>query len=200
MRRGLRASAHILETFRYSAFEPYDSIVQRLVVRLEEVARRGEYVAVGHSLGGVLLRSAIPRLQGKEPRHLVMLGSPSRAPRLARKLCGFPPFRWLTRECGSRLADPSFFESLPLPTVPYTIVAGTRGFPGTLSPFGDEPNDGIVAVEETRIHDDDQPVLVRILHAFLPGNARVHDVILRVLAGDIPRTPSSPSGAQTARE
>ena len=39
--------------------------------------------------------------------------------------------------------------------VPYTIIAGTGGPRGRWSPFGSEPNDGIVAVSETACAPDD---------------------------------------------
>jgi hypothetical protein len=36
-----------------------------------------------------------------------------------------------------------------VPDVPCTVIAGTAGPVGRLSPFGDTPNDGVVSVCET---------------------------------------------------
>jgi hypothetical protein len=65
--------------------------------------------------------------------------------------------------------------------VPYTIVAGTAGPRGRWSPFGDEPNDGIVAVSETPILDEDPVVRLPVTHTFMMNNAEVQAVIRRAL-------------------
>ena len=172
------------EQFGYAAIaQSYEIIVERLVQRLERLGEGGApYVVIGHSLGGILLRSALTSLPGLLPEHLVMLGTPNRSPRLARRLGMRWTYRRLMGECGANLASESFYRALPVPPVPYTIVAGTAGPRGRWSPFGDEPNDGIVAVSETRIRDDDAVVLLPVTHTFMMNNAEVRAVIRRTLA------------------
>jgi len=84
-------------------------------------------------------------------------------------------------QCGVNLSSPLFYASLPLPAVPYTTVAGTARPRGRWSPFGDEPNDGTVAVSETRLREDDPLVVLPVTHTFMMNNARVHEVIRRLL-------------------
>jgi hypothetical protein len=180
--RRLRSWGFRPEQFGYAAVaQSYDAIVARLVLRLERLAASGPYAVIGHSLGGVLLRSALPRVTGPAPQHLVMLGSPNRPPRLAQVLGVHWVYRRVMGECGVNLSSPLFYAGLPGPAVPYTIVAGTGGPTGRWSPFGDEPNDGIVAVSETRIWDDDTPLLLPVTHTFMMNNPRVHEVIRRAL-------------------
>lgn len=116
-----------------------------------------------------------------------MLGTPNRPPRLARVLGVRWVYRRIMGECGVNLSSPLFYAGLPVPQVPYTIVAGTAGPRGRWSPFGEEPNDGVVAVTETRIYDDDQLVLLPVTHTFMMNSARVHDVVRRALtmAGEV---------------
>ena len=159
----------------------YDAIVSRLIVRLERLATAGPYAVIGHSLGGVLLRSALSHLAGPQPQQLIMLGTPNRAPRLARVLGVRWVYRRIMGECGVNLSSPLFYACLPLPQVPYTIVAGTAGPRGRWSPFGEELNDGIVAVSETRIYDHDPVVLLPVTHTFMMNSARVHEVIRSAL-------------------
>ena len=169
--------------FGYAAVaQRYDSIVARLRERLDRFAAAGPYVVIGHSLGGILLRSALPRITGPAPRHLIMLGTPNRSPRLARVLGGYWVYRRLMGESGLNLASIVFYSSLPAPQVPYTIIAGTAGPRGRWSPFGNELNDGVVAVSETRIQDDDSIVLLPVTHTFMMNNAAVHGAIHRLLA------------------
>ena len=182
--RRLRGWGHRPEQFGYAAVaQPYDAIVGRLADRLVRLGAAGPpYAVIGHSLGGVLLRAALARLTGPTPEHLVMLGTPNRPPRLAGRLGVHWVYRRLMGECGVNLSSTAFYAALRVPEVPYTIVAGTAGPRGRWSPFGDEPNDGIVAVSETRIRDDDGLVLLPVTHTFMMSNPAVQAVIRRILA------------------
>ncbi|CAN5844965.1 alpha/beta fold hydrolase [soil metagenome] len=180
--RRLRGRGYANEPFGYVAVgQRYDAIVGRLVTVLDRLADAAPYAVIGHSLGGVLLRSALCRMAGPPPRHMVMLGTPNRPPRLAGRLGMNLVYRRLMGECGLNLTSPAFYADLPVPEVPYTIVAGTAGPRGRWSPFGDEPNDGIVAVSETRARDDDPIVLLPVGHTFMMRKAEVQAVIERVL-------------------
>jgi len=181
--RRLRRWGYRTEHFGYAAVtQRYDAIVARLVNRMERIGGTGPYAVIGHSLGGILLRSALPRVTGPLPRHLVMLGTPNRPSYLAHVLGVHWVYRRLMGECGLNLANPVFYAGLPVPEIPYTVVAGTSGLRGRWSPFGDQPNDGLVAVSETSIREDDPVVLLPVTHTFMMNNARVQAVIHRVLA------------------
>jgi hypothetical protein len=80
-----------------------------------------------------------------------MLGTPNHVPRLAHRFHRWWPYRLVNGQCGQLLAEPSFFAQLPRPTVPTTVIAGTKSWPRPLSLFGGVPNDGVVAVEEARL-------------------------------------------------
>jgi hypothetical protein len=178
----LRSWGHSTELFGYAAVaQRYDAIVARLVRRLERLAAEGSYALIGHSLGGVLLRSALPHVSGVPPEHMIMLGTPNRPPRIARALGSFWVYRRLMGQCGMNLTSSAFYESLPVPRIPYTIVAGTAGPRGRWMPFGDELNDGIVAVSETRLYDHDPIVMLPAIHTFMMNNATVHAVIQQAL-------------------
>jgi hypothetical protein len=180
----LRGWGYRPEQFGYAAVaQRYDAIVTRLVHRLERLAGGGApYSVIGHSLGGVLLRSALARVGGPPPAHLIMLGTPNRPPRLARRLGVHWAYRRLMGECGVNLTSAAFYAALPVPQVPRTIIAGTAGPRGRWSPFGDEPNDGIVAVDETRLSDEDPVVLRPVTHTFMMNDGGVQEVIREILA------------------
>ena len=170
------------EQFAYIAFsETFDSIVERLRIRLQTLARQGTYSIVGHSLGGLLARAALGTMPLSLPKHIVMLGTPNQPPRLAPLAWKLPPFRWWTRQCGFNLASQTFFDTLPRLLSPYTIVAGTSGFRGFLSPFGDDLNDGIVAVNETRLSPEDSIVQLPVWHTFMMNNSTVQKTVCQAL-------------------
>jgi hypothetical protein len=182
LNRQLRRWGYHTEQFGYAAVaQRYDAIVARLMDRLERLATAGPYAIIGHSLGGVLLRSALARLTCPAPQHLVLLGTPNRPPRLAHLLGGRWLYRRLMGECGANLASADFYAALPVPGVPYTIVAGSAGPRARWTPFGVEPNDGVVAVSETRIRDDDSVVILPVTHTFMMNNSAVQEVIREAL-------------------
>ena len=185
--RALRRDGHRTHTIGYVAgIEPFDRIVTRVRDALAALLREpAPVVAVTHSLGGVLVRAALahePPLR-RLPDHVVMLAPPNQPPRLARRLHRLWPYRVINGDVGQRLADPGFLEALPPIPVPHTIIAGTAGPTGRFSPFGDLPNDTVVAVEETRPTPDTPVIELPVYHTFLMNDARVRAVIRTVLAG-----------------
>ena len=166
------------EQFSYLAFsETFDQIVERLRRRLQKLASQGDYGIVAHSLGGLLTRAALGLGAIQLPGHIVMLGTPNQPPRLARYAWRLPPFRWWTGQCGFNLTDPAFFDSLPGLESNYTIIAGIAGPRGNWSPFGDELNDGIVALSETRLSEQERLVQLPVRHSFMMNNAIVQNTI-----------------------
>src|SRR5437899_12825187 len=93
----LSRSGHTTESFPYSALaETHDHIVSRLVTRLWQLAMRKEDVGlVGHSFGGLLLREALAVVPELRAKHLIMLATPNRQPRLAVRIYNQLPSRIL---------------------------------------------------------------------------------------------------------
>jgi len=161
------------------AVQAFEDIVTRLSGRLANLARDPEYIVVGHSLGGLLLRAAVARLDPGLPRpcHLFMLATPNQSPRLARRFQRNPLYRWYTGDVGQFLADQDRMAGVPHPEVPYTVITGTAGRTGRWSPFGEEPNDWIVSLSEARLTQTDELVTVRAGHSFLMNYREVAAVI-----------------------
>ena len=174
------------EQFGYIAVaESFDRIVERLRVRLQALASQGSYGIVAHSLGGLLTRASLGLGSIDLPQNIVMLGTPNQLPRLAPHAWRLPPFRWWTGQCGLNLTNPDFFASLPRIKSPYTIVAGTGGPRGFLSPFGNELNDGIVALNETRLSARDRIVQLPVRHTFMMNDFSVQKTVVEVFKDKI---------------
>lgn len=216
--RYLERQGHQVHYFGYAAFaESYERIVMRLRTRLHKISGDSlrPYAIVAHSLGGILSRSALatkaeaatsvanvpPKILA--PKVLVMLGPPNQSPRAARWAWRVPPFQWFARDCGHKLATPAFYAQLPLPHYPYRIIAGTFGWTGFGSPFGMAINDGLVALEETVIKQDDrdstasnfrldrsglgdagtgQPMTFPVFHSFMMNDGAVQAAVVCCLA------------------
>jgi len=183
--RDLRRAGHQPQMCAYvGALEPYRAIAARVRRRLLAAAATDEpYAAVGHSLGGLILRTALADWPAglPLPRCVVMLGTPNQPPRLARRFQRWRLYRWVNGESGQLLAQPEFFAHLPLPQVPFTVIAGTRGWLRMVSLFDGEPNDGVVAVAETRLGAHARVFELPASHTFMMNNRQVRALVREAL-------------------
>jgi hypothetical protein len=183
LRGRLRRHGHSLHSFGYAAWwEPFEQITRRFVAWARRTASGQPYALVGHSLGNIIVRAAWPELASHPPQHVVMLAPPNQPPLLARRLGANPLYRRLAGTCGQRLTDRAFYEGLPHPTAPVTIIAGTAGPRGPWSPFGRRPNDGVVALEETYLSPAATVHQVPALHTFIMNSPLVAQQIAALLA------------------
>lgn len=165
--------------FGYSVtFERMEGCVQRLERFIRKRVGTNEYIMIGHSMGTVLTRTTVPRLTHK-PVACFLLTPPTQACRAARH---FATKRWvklLGGEMAQLLADQHFMESIPPLDVPTKIYAGTAGPRGRYSPFGDEPNDSVLAVRETILPDVPHQT-VPVLHTFIMNSKIITQDIVRI--------------------
>ena len=111
-----------------------------------------------------------------------MLGTPNQVPLLAHRFHRWWPYRIVNGQCGQLLAEPTFFDTLPCPPVPTTVIAGTKGWPRALSLFGGAPNDGVIAVDEARLDAGAEFIELRASHTFMMNNRQVRAAIRELLA------------------
>jgi hypothetical protein len=166
----LRRAGHDVTTFGY--------LVSRIAS--SPGGTDAPFALVGHSLGNVIGRLALPRLPGLT--HFAMLAPPNQPPALARIFQASPVFRALTRDAGARLADPGFYADLPVPSCRTLIIAGTSGPRGSWTPWEGRPTDGVVGVEETLLPG--VPVVeVAAVHTFIMNDSATA-TLLRTFFGE----------------
>lgn len=184
LRHRLRQRGHQASLFGYSpTVESWQGCVARLAARIRRDSASRPYALIGHSLGTVLIRGALPHLADHPPTACFFLAPPSVACRAARFFAGNPLYRLLMGEMGQKLADAEFMATLPKPAANTRIYAGTAGPTGRFSPFGAEPNDGILTVQEAL---GDLPVphqSIPASHTFIMNSPTIADDIAQVLAG-----------------
>jgi len=178
----LRRQGFAVHLFGYSTLQSFDTCIARLASRVGALDTQKPFVLVGHSLGCVLIRAALPFLEPIRPAACFFLAPPSTVTKAARFFAKNSLYRFLTRDSGKLLADEAFMESLPKPTVPFRVYAGTAGCKGRLSPFKQEDNDGILAVSETPLNADDDVVRVPAIHTFIMNSALVASDIVATTA------------------
>ena len=152
LRHRLSCAGYRVYQFHYRSIRlGLDENVQRL--RDFIAATPGEVLhAVGHSMGGVLIRHAFERKPDSRPGRLVAIGSPLLDCWVSRRVAGFHPRGyWLTgktaRDHVTQPPDPIWRGSRE-----FGVLAGT--FPlgiGSLLAGLPKPHDGVVCLSETKL-------------------------------------------------
>jgi alpha-beta hydrolase superfamily lysophospholipase len=190
MLRRLRHKGLRTRTFGYMvSIERFDAIRDRLATTIASVPDDEPLLLIGHSLGGVLIRAALARLDGQAPRlskapqRVFLLASPQSASRMARRLQQNLVFRALTGECGQLLASPVAMANIAAITSPVTSIVGIKALPFNRR-FGAEINDGVVTLSEVRAPWLSDEVQLDLIHSVLPASSQVADVVLARLEQD----------------
>jgi len=177
----LQMLGYRVKYFRYyTRREKFAHIVQRLIDTVCSLPRDEPFALVGHSMGGVIARASLPSLS-HAPVHLILMASPSRPPKMGPLARRNPLYTYITYECGQLVTSAAFYESLPKPEVPVTVIAGTGGPRGRWYPLGQEANDSVLTLQETSLGEDYEMILVPALHTFIMNSREVFHHIDRIL-------------------
>jgi hypothetical protein len=181
----LRRAGHQPMLFGYlPALASWDGMIGRLRGRLEQLAAtRSHYAVIGHSLGGILLATALqewPR-ERQLPILLITLGTPTRVPRLATIALRLGAFRVLTGQAGAMLEDDRTFRVLETLPCPWIAISGSRGWHGAWSPFAGEANDGVLSKREAFSPNSTARLEVHATHTFMMNCREVHKTVIESL-------------------
>ena len=183
LRRHLRRAGHNPMLFGYSpTFETLQGATSRLVRLIERRGDTAPYALVGHSLGSVLIRSALGQLENRLPAACFFLAPPMVACKAAKFFSRFWLYKVLAGEMGQLLANDAFMRGLPMPPAFTRIYAGTGGLRARWMPFGMEANDLILSVAEATGSFKALSVEIPALHTFIMHSPQVYDDIIRSLA------------------
>lgn len=138
---------------------------------------------VAHSLGGILLRQYLSQNEIAGLGRVVMLGPPNQGSAAVDELRGVPGFDWLNGPAGLQLGKGE--ESLPLKLGPAAfelgVIAGNRTIDPITSSVLDNPDDGRVSVEDTKLDGMTDFVVVEHSHAFMMRMRRPIELTIRFL-------------------
>jgi hypothetical protein len=183
--RRLREAKIQTHTFSYvAAFQEFSQIRQRLVQRISELSVAGDYIVVGHSLGGVLLRAALTSLLPgtRRPKHIFLIGSPIQPSQLALRFRRNIVFRAFAGDCGQLLGSAKRMAEIGSLSEPTTSIVGVRGAPLLSRVFNGEQNDGVVSLSEVSADWIGSQIRVPVIHTFLPSNELVAKLIVDSIA------------------
>ncbi|MEZ4241471.1 MAG: alpha/beta fold hydrolase [Myxococcota bacterium] len=156
--------------------------VERLLERLEG-ARRVSFVT--HSMGGIVARVLLAREQAAwrsrvQPHRLVMIATPNRGAELATRVTQLPG-SWAVGGPSLVQLRAEHHEAIPLPTIPFGIVAGARGDGRGFNPWLPGDNDMTVTVDSTRLEGAEDFLVVKAVHTFIQVQPAVIEATVRYL-------------------
>lgn len=186
MVKALRAAGYEAHGVNYPStrrsLEDHADQVEALLGRLEE-ARQVSFVT--HSMGGIVARVLLARMGAAwrariRPHRLVMIATPNRGAELATRITQLPG-SWAVGGPSLVALRHEDCERIPLPTVPFGIVAGARGDGRGFNPWLPGDNDMTVTVDSTRLEGAEDFLLVRGVHTFIQVQPDVIDATIRYL-------------------
>ncbi len=138
---------------------------------------------VTHSLGGILVRYYYAENAIDRVGRVVMLAPPNQGSKVADSLGGMPGFDWLNGPAGSQLGkgEGSIPLSLGAPEFEFAVIAGNRSIDPLSSAILDNPDDGKVSVEDTKLEGMSDFRLVEVSHAYIMQNEEVIGLVKRFL-------------------
>ena len=124
---------------------------------------------VTHSLGGILVRQYLSVHELKELGRVVMLGPPNQGSAAVDELQDVPGFDWLNGPAGRQLGKGEESVPLQLPPADFElgVIAGNRSIDPITSAVLENPDDGRVSVEDTKLEGMADFVVVDHSHAFM---------------------------------
>ena len=124
---------------------------------------------VTHSLGGILVRQYLSEQTIDDLGRVVMLGPPNQGSAAADEMLGVPGYDWVNGPAGRQLGKGE--DSLPLRLGPANfelgVIAGNRTIDPITSAVLENPDDGRVSVEDTKLEGMTDFVVVDHSHAFM---------------------------------
>jgi len=142
-----------------------------------------EFNFVGHSLGGLVIRSYLAEHPNEHVKRVVLVGVPNNGAHLA----DIGEGRWIWEKIGGPAGQQlvtspeGFIASLPAPSCEFAIIAGGRGDEKGYNPLIPGDDDGTVAVSSTQLKGNMDFAVVREIHKDLPDNEEVRKQILSFL-------------------
>lgn len=160
----LRASGYSVRRFSYSSWRDDLACNVRLLSRFVRNTPGTAIHLVAHSLGGLVALKLLSQQPDRRIRRVVLMGTPYAASHCGLTLAAIPILRGLI---GHTLED---WFRLPHPILPPAleigVIAGTRSIGvGRVFRGLARPNDGVVAVDETRIATARDSIVLNVSHS-----------------------------------
>lgn len=192
-RRSMRGLTRFLGAHGYrtlnldypSTRQPIEVIAAQIHPEIVPFARSipGKLHFIGHSMGGLVIRSYLHRHRPQNLGCVVMLGTPNQGSEVADILKDRWAYRKFFGPAGQQLVTELTTADALFGRIDYGlgVIAGSRSIDPISSLIIGDPNDGRVSIERTKIAGMADHTVVTVSHAFLPASKQVHRLVLEFL-------------------
>lgn len=138
---------------------------------------------VTHSLGGIVVRQYLQTNSVPEGSRMVMLGPPNRGSELADNMKDLTAYKWLNGPAGQELGtdDGSMLKKLKPVPVEVGVIAGDISLNPLYSSMIPGPDDGKVSVENTKLDEMRDFIVIAMSHTFMMNRPDVMEQVLHFL-------------------
>ncbi len=167
---------------------------QAISPAVKECEKQQKISFVTHSMGGILVRQYLSEKPLPKLKRVVMLGPPNKGSEVVDKLGDVPGFHFINGDAGLQLGTGQYSVPNQLGPVDFDlgIVAGTRSINLILSTLIPGPDDGKVAIENTKVEGMKAHLQMPVTHPFMMKNDKVIKQVIQFLKhGHFLRTKES---------
>lgn len=181
----LRKSGYQVSNFDYaSTRKGPEALVDDLAEHLASLPGPPETIHfVGHSLGGLVARAYLSRVERNDGGRLVMLASPNHGSEIVDHLKEWRLFSWILGPTAAQLGtDPqSFPNRLARPKLEFGVIAGTSSWNPLGSRILPGEDDGTVSVASARLEGMSDFLSIDENHTFIMQSERVATQVVSFL-------------------
>jgi len=136
--------------------------------KVQALVPSGTVHFVAHSMGNLVLRKMLEKEIPNLGR-IVMIAPPNQGSMTARRLRDLNIYQWIFGPAGQELSADrhEFFDSLPIPSHPFGIIAGGKGNEEGYNIALPGDDDGTVRVEETMLPGAADFILIDSTHTLI---------------------------------
>ncbi|WP_445365824.1 esterase/lipase family protein [Microbulbifer sp. ANSA001] len=165
---------------------------------LDACTGENEINFVTHSMGGILVRQYLSKVNIENLNRVVMLGPPNKGSEVVDKLGNFPGFQFAFGDAGLQLGTGAMSVPNKLGKADFDvgIIAGTRSINLLLSQMIPETDDGKVSVSSTKLEGMNDHLEMPVTHVFMMKDKKVISQVLHYLEhGAFAKSKQNPTPA-----